>query len=128
MDDSILVTIKKMLGLDADYTAFDQDIIVFINSAFMTLAQIGVGDREGYCITGAEETWGDFISEFPANYDALKTFIYLSVKILFDPPNSSAVLTSYENTIERLTWRLNIEAERRERDAAKQLHVVDQHP
>lgn len=117
MDDSILTTIKKMLGIDADYTVFDTDIIVFINAAFMVLAQLGIGDREGFKISSADQTWASFISDFPDLYESVKTFIYLKVKVLFDPPANSYVMTSYNNTIDEYAWRLNIEAERRERDA-----------
>lgn len=118
MDDSILVTIKKMLGLDAEYTAFDTDIKIFINAAFMVLAQIGVGAREGYRIVDGTETWSDFAADFPELYESIKTYIYLKVKTVFDPPANSYVMTAYENQIKELEWRLNIEAERRERDAA----------
>lgn len=117
MNDSILVTIKKMLGLDADYDAFDQDITIMINEAFMVLAQLGVGDREGFAITGLDETWSQFLGDFTSVYESVKTYIYLKVRLIFDPPASSAVITSYENRIAMLEWRLNIEAERRERNA-----------
>lgn len=111
MDESILNTIKKMLGLDADYEAFDTDIIVLINSVLMVLSQLGIGPDEGYSITGSYETWREVLGD-RIDLDAVQTYVYLRVKTLFDPPASGTVMEAYENAIKELEWRLVIRAER----------------
>ena len=111
MNTSILATIKKMLGLDVSYTAFDTDITIHINSALMVLMQLGVGPSSGFSIQGTTTTWEDFLGGYE-DLDGVKTFVYLKVRILFDPPQSSFVLTAYQKEIESLEWRLNVQAER----------------
>lgn len=108
--ESILVTIKKMLGLGEDYTPFDTDIIVHINSAFMTLTQLGIGPEEGFQITDANSTWGDFISNNEM-IGAVTNYTYLTVRTLFDPPSNSFVMDAMQKQIEQLGWRLNVQAE-----------------
>lgn len=108
--ESILVTIKKMLGLGEDYTPFDTDIIVHINSAFMTLTQLGIGPEEGFQITDANNTWGDFISDNEM-IGAVTNYTYLTVRTLFDPPSNSFVMDAMQKQIEQLGWRLNVQAE-----------------
>lgn len=110
MEDSILNTIKKMLGIQADYKAFDTDIITFINSAMMVLQQLGVGLKNGFTVVNDEDVWGDFI---PGNImmEGVKTYIYLSVKLLFDPPGNSVVTESMKSLKEELEWRLREQAE-----------------
>lgn len=108
--ESILVTIKKMLGLGEDYTPFDTDIIVHINSAFMTLTQLGIGPEEGFQITDANSTWGDFISDNEM-IGAVTNYTYLTVRTLFDPPSNSFVMDAMQKQIEQLGWRLNVQAE-----------------
>lgn len=110
MYDSILLTIKKMLGLQPSYTVFDSEILVFINSAMMVLQQIGVGPTNGFTVYSEDEIWSDFI---PLNkmLEGVKTYIYLSVKILFDPPGSSFVLDAMKSLKEELEWRLREQAE-----------------
>lgn len=107
MEESILNTIKKMLGPDPSYDAFDTDIIVHINMALSTLTQLGVGPASGFRITGADETWGDFLGE-AVDLDSVKTYVYCKVKMLFDPPSSSFVMNAMEKTCEELAWRLNV--------------------
>lgn len=107
--DSILTSIKKTLGMAEDYTHFDPDIIMHINTAFMILHQLGVGPEKQFRITGAYETWDEFIGE--EDLDAVKTFISQKVKLVFDPPSSSTVLASIEKTAGELEWRLNVAAE-----------------
>lgn len=109
MEDSILVTIKKMLGIPEEDTAFDTDIIVCINSAIMTADQLGVGDGE-FTVTDAEQTWGDYIGDYP-QLEAVKHYIYLCVRLAFDPPANSFVVNSFEKQRDELTWRLNVQAE-----------------
>lgn len=111
MHDSILVTIKKMLGYDEDYNAFDTDIIIFINSAMMAASQFGVGPPEGYRITGDTETWSDYLGENELLLEAIKSYIYFSVKLAHDPPSNSFVVTSFERQMKEAEWRLNVRAE-----------------
>lgn len=110
MTDSVLVTIKKMLGLDESYNAFDTDIIVFINSVIMTLQQLGVTDKQGVTITGPTETWADVLPSDKL-VEGAKSYIYLKVKLLFDPPSNSFVLNSYEKQIEELEYRMKEQME-----------------
>ena len=108
--DSILISIKKLLGITAECTDFDADIIMHINSVLMVLKQIGVGPEEGYSITGDTETWADFFGELP-NLPAIKSYVYLKVRLLFDPPQSSALLESTKQLVAELEWRLNADAD-----------------
>lgn len=111
MNESILTTIKKMLGIAEDYDAFDTDIIVNINTVFMTLTQIGVGPDKGFSIKSKDEKWSDFISEDDDNLEGVKTYIYIKVKLVFDPPTTSFVLEALKNMATELEWRLSIESE-----------------
>ena len=104
--ESILDSIKKLLGITSDYTIFDQDIIIHINTAFMTLRQIGVGPKEGFFIRSNSELWEDF-SEDSKVIEAVKSYIYMKVKLVFDPPSSSSVIEIYNKNIEEIEWRLN---------------------
>ena len=111
LDDSILVTIKKMLGLDLEYQAFDTDVVVLLNSAFMKLQQIGVGPVAGFALNGRmDQMWSDFL---PADtmLEAVKTYLYLSVKMIFDPPGNSYVMDAMKTEKEELEWRLREQAE-----------------
>lgn len=112
--ESILTSIKKLLGIAEEYTQFDADIIMHINSVFMTLTQLGVGPSQGFYIEDASIEWTDFIPE-PTKLQAVKTYIYLKVRLLFDPTSlGSATLSSYERQIQELEWRLNVAAESEE--------------
>lgn len=108
--ESILTSIKKMLGIPEEYAHFDTDIIMFINDAFMSLRQIGVGPASGFSISSDEQTWRDFIGE-STEYEAIKTYIYLKVKMVFDPPANSFVLAAMERQAQEREWRLNTQAE-----------------
>ena len=108
--ESILTSIKKLLGIAEEYTNFDQDIIIHINSVLAILAQLGVGPEEGFRITGAMEKWNDFISDGVA-LDDVKSYVYIKVKLLFDPPLSSAVMESTNRLVSELEWRINVAAE-----------------
>ena len=107
MEESILVSIKALLGPDSDYDVVDQDIIIFINSALSTLNQLGVGPKGGFQITGTDETWSDFIGD-DTKLNMVKSYIFMKVKLAFDPPSSSFVLSAYEKACEEYEWRLNI--------------------
>jgi len=110
LDDSILSSIKQMLGLTDDVTAFDNEIIAHINSTFMGLNQIGVGSDIGFSIHGYEETWRDFIDD-QRYIDPVREFIYLKTRLIFDPPASSTVSDAYNQRIAETEWRLNVMAE-----------------
>ena len=103
---SILTTIKKMLGIGETDTSFDTDIIVHINTAMMILNHMGIGPEETFLITGATETWESFLGT-TKNIDGVKSYVYLKVKLLFDPPTSSFVLEANNRIISELEWRLN---------------------
>lgn len=106
---SILDTIKKMLGIESDYKHFDIDIITNINTTFMNLQQIGVGPKNGFSITDNSAEWADYISE--ENLEAVKTFIYLKVRLLFDPPTNAFLVDAMERQIKEIEWRLNVQVE-----------------
>lgn len=110
MEESILTSIKKLLGITSEYTHFDTDIIIHINTVFMTLHQLGVGPSEGFRIQDNTAVWNDFVEE-DDNLDAVKTYIYLKVRLLFDPPLNSSVMASMQQSINEFEWRLNIQAE-----------------
>ena len=105
--DSILTSIKKLLGITEEYEHFDQDIIMHINSAFMILNQLGVGPEEGFSIRDKSSTWDEFIPE-GSNLEAVKTYVHLKVKLMFDPPLSSTVIEAIKSQINELEWRLNV--------------------
>lgn len=109
--ESILTSIKKLLGIDEAYDHFDPEIIMHINTALMELTQMGVGPPEGFRIESESSTWSEFISEDDLRFEGVKTYIYLSVRLVFDPPSQSAVIDSIKQTMSRLEWRLNIAAE-----------------
>lgn len=107
--ESILESIKKLLGIPKDYTAFDVDVVVHINTAFAVLNQLGLGPDFGFSIEGYEEVWDDYIVSH--NMSMVKTFIYLKVRLAFDPPSSTALIESMQRTLDELTWRLEIEGQ-----------------
>lgn len=110
MAESILNSIKKLLNIPTDDSAFDEDIIVLINSVFMVLNQLGVGPTTVYQITGPDEEWVSFIPDIEI-YSAVKAYVYLKVKMAFDPPATSFVLAAIENQVKELDWRLMVQAE-----------------
>lgn len=108
--ESILDSIKKLLGIESSYTEFDIDIIILINSAFSTLQQLGVGPVEGFEIEDKTTTWDAFTSG-NTNLNSAKQYVYLKVRTTFDPPSTSALLESMNQMIKELEWRLNVVAE-----------------
>lgn len=112
--ESILTSIKKMLGIAEEYKQFDNDIIIHINSVFTTLTQLGVGPSEGFYIENETSEWMDFIPDL-TKLQAVKSYMYLKVRILFDPASlGSATLAAYERQIQEYEWRLNVIAESNE--------------
>jgi hypothetical protein len=110
MEQSILTSTKKVLGITEEYTVFDLDIITHINSAFSTLTQLGVGPAEGFMIEGAAETWDAFLAE-DFQYNSVKSYVFLKVRQLFDPPQTSYLISAVERQIQELEWRLNAHRE-----------------
>lgn len=106
MEQSILKSTKKILGVAEDYTVFDLDIITHINAAFSTLTQLGIGPPEGFMIEDDSEEWGSFIAD-DSQYNSVKSYVFLRVKLLFDPPATSFNIAALERQIEEHEWRLN---------------------
>lgn len=107
MEESIFLSIKGMIGPDASYTVFDPDILIHINTALATLTQLGVGPASGFRVTGAEETWSDFLGD-SKDLDSAKSYVYMKVKMIFDPPANSFVMDAYKKACDEIEWRLNV--------------------
>lgn len=103
--ESILTSIKKLLGIEESYEIFDPDIILYINSAFSTLTQLGVGPEEGFSIKDKTTNWSEYLNNDP-RLDLIKNYVFLKVKLIFDPPTSSSVQSAYEHMIQELEWRI----------------------
>lgn len=108
--ESILTSIKKMLGIAEEYEYFDEDLIMHINSVFMILNQLGVGPTECFLIEDEDTSWSEFTSD-ATNLELVKSYVYMKVKLLFDPPLSSAVMESMKQMINEFEFRLNVMAE-----------------
>src|SRR4029077_53913 len=111
METSILTSTKKILGILEDYTVFDHDIITHINTAFSTLTQLGVGPAEGFMIEDEIAEWTDFISDGDLQYNSVKTYVYLRVRLMFDPPTTSYLIAAFQDQVRELEWRLNVHRE-----------------
>jgi hypothetical protein len=110
MSDSILTSVKKILSIPEDYDVFDQDIILHINSVFSTLTQLGIGPVEGFMIADATAEWDSFIGA-DLELNAVKTYVCLRVRLLFDPPSSSYAIEAMKEQVKELEWRLNVTRE-----------------
>ena len=110
MNESILVTIKKLLGVGEEDTAFDTDIIVGINSVFNILLQLGVGPSTGFSITDKTTTWSDYISDL-SKLEMVKSYIYMKVRLMFDPPSTGSLMEALKGQISELEWRLNVQVD-----------------
>lgn len=108
--DSILTSVKKLLGIVEDDTSFDIDIIIYINAAFATLRQLGVGPLNGFSISDKSSTWDEFIDE-DGLYELTKTYVYMKVKKIFDPSSSSQVSEAMNHMIEECEFRLKTASE-----------------
>jgi hypothetical protein len=121
MEQSILKSTKKILGIAEDYTVFDLDIITHINTAFSTLTQLGVGPTNGFMIEDDTAVWSDFITDYPSSvyetptddlqYNSVKSYVFLRTRLLFDPPTTSYLIAAHEKQIQELEWRLNVHRE-----------------
>ena len=103
---SILNSIKKILGIDEAYTAFDPDITIHINSVFATLNQLGIGPTEGFMIEDDEATWDDFLGT-DLRLNNVKSYVYLRVRMLFDPPTTGYLIDAMKEQIKEMEWRIN---------------------
>lgn len=110
VDDSILLSIKKLLGLSKDCTDFDTDIIIHINTVFINLSQLGIVLPKNYAISDEKNLWTEIISEDDC-LDLIKTYMYLKVKMIFDPPLSSAVLEANKSMIDEYEWRITVQVD-----------------
>jgi len=108
MENSILTSTKKILGIDAAYTVFDLDVITHINTAFSTLYQLGVGPAAGFAIQDDTLTWDDFIEGDISIVNACKTYVYLRTRLLFDPPPTSFALQSMKEQLREYEWRISV--------------------
>lgn len=111
MDDSVLTSTKKILGIPDEHTAFDLDIITHLNSSFATLEQIGVIDPPGFYIEDLRKTWGVFPATDQSLRNMCKTYVFLCCKLLFDPPATSFHLTAMQEAKKEHEWRLHVKAE-----------------
>ena len=109
--DSILTSIKLMLGITSECKDFDGSLIAHINTVLMVLNQNGIGPKEGFIVTNEMNTWDQFIDNSTNSMQAVKTYVYCKVKMIFDPPQSSSHLDALKQTANELEWRLNIQAE-----------------
>lgn len=111
--ESILETIKKLIGPSAQYDIFETDLIIHINSVFFTLYQLGLTE-EPFVISGDSETWEDFHAD--TDLEAVKTYVYLKCRMYFDPPTNSALISAINEQIKELEWRLNVAVDPKETD------------
>jgi hypothetical protein len=115
--DSIQLSIKKMCNVDADYTAFDDDFVMYINSALSDLNQLGIGPADGFSISDKSDDWDDFLDEGPIR-DRAKTFVGLQVRLLFDPPQTSFAINMMQDQLKEMGWRLVAAQEDKESEEA----------
>ena len=109
-NDSILTTVKKLIGLDEEYDAFDQDILIYINSILFELEQIGIKSKEGFVLSDKTAVWLDYTDD-ERILNVLKPYVYLKTKLIFDPPTSSSVADSINKVADRFEWRIHMYAE-----------------
>lgn len=110
MNESILESVKHMVGPGSLDDHFNKDLIIFINGVFSTLTQIGVGPKSGFSIAGADEVWKDFIGDDP-RLEMVKTYMYTKVRLRFDPPQGSSIIQLMQQDASELEWRLNVAVE-----------------
>lgn len=109
--DSILLSVKKDLGIDPSYTHFDPDIIMGINTALSVLNQLGAGPSDGFSITDALAVWSDFIPDM-SNLELVKTYVSKKTKMMFDPPSNSSLIEAIDRTLSELEWRIRLVADK----------------
>lgn len=107
-EESILKSIRKLVGPEDDYTHFDPDITIHINAAINRLVQLGLNEAKGFRVTSEDETWGDLFGSDDDVIDMAKTFIYYKVKMGFDPPTSSIAAEALNSEIDKQEWLINV--------------------
>lgn len=107
MDDSILDSVKNALGIVTEYRYFDSQILLHVNSVFTILQQLGVGPSDGFSITDETAAWSDFLED-PSSLSLVQSYMYLRVRMLFDPPTNSFLMDSMKQQIQEYEWRLNV--------------------
>lgn len=110
MDDSILDSIKKILGMPPDYDAFDTDLVIHINSVFGILAQLGVGPEGGFSISDNTTLWKAYLGD-SKDLEMVKSYMALKVRLVFDPPTIGAVMDAMKEQIREFEWRLNVQVD-----------------
>ena len=110
MDDSILDSIKKILGMPPEYDAFDTDLVIHINSVFGILTQLGVGPEGGFSISDNTTLWKAYLGD-SKDLEMVKSYIALKVRLIFDPPTIGAVMDAMKEQIRELEWRLNVQVD-----------------
>lgn len=110
MDNGILTSVKLQLSLMPEDDSFDDELVIHINAAFSVLTQLGVGPKEGFSITGQNETWDDYVVDI-VQASMAKQYVYLKVRMLFDPPSNSTVFNKMKEMAEEYEWRLRLQAE-----------------
>lgn len=110
VEDSILLSTKKSLGLDPSMEHFDTDIIMCVNTALNVLTQLGVGPIEGFSISSAEETWDQFLGD-ETRLNLVKTYVFLKTKMIFDPPTIGGLISSYQEQLKEYEWRINVQVD-----------------
>lgn len=111
MSDSILTSVKQMLGITEEYEYFDPQLIMHINSVFMVLNQLGVGPDTAFTISDKTATWSDFVGCSTDALESVKTYVYAKARLMFDPPQSSVLMECTNRLISELEWRLKTETE-----------------
>jgi hypothetical protein len=111
MEQSILKSTKKILGIGPDDDSFDLDVLTHVNSVFSTLQQLGIGPETGFTIEDDTVNWGDYLIDDPLKLNQVRTYVYLRVRLLFDPPTTSYLLTAVQKQLEECEWRLNVHRE-----------------
>ena len=109
--ESILDTIKQLLGIPTDDDSFDTDVKVNINAAIFTLSQIGIGPSNGYIVTSNTQMWNDYIGGYLINLEGFKDYIYLKTKLVFDPPTNSTTIQAINDNLKELEWRMQLAVE-----------------
>lgn len=110
MDESILNSVKRILGMTPEYTAFDEQVKMHINSVFQILFQLGVGPTTPFTISDGSEMWTDFTDDI-SSLSMIKSYVGLKVQQMFDPPQGGAVAEAAKRTIDELEWRLNVQVD-----------------
>lgn len=110
MDNSILITVRKALGIPSEYDGFDTQVVLAINTAIMTLSQLGIGPIGGLVVTGIDQTWADLYAGV-SNIEAVKSYILLKTRLEFDPPQTAHLVNAITTQIDELVWRLMVEVD-----------------